>query len=274
MQSNKKYYIWKNLDVESVPIEEAFAFFREEAQEKPIISLVGGGGKTSTMYAIAEGFWRQGKRVLVTTTTHIRGAEIGVEDLLKEQVTENTAVFAKNLQEVEQLWQMNRIVVIGTGNAGEKVSMPESEFLSEAMAKAETVIIEADGAKCLPCKVPIENEPVLLSECNVVVGVMGMDALGQPATDICFRYERAKEVLGFEEGHQISQMDMARILVSEQGTRKGVEDRDYYIVLNKCDTSELLAAAGEIAGMVKESLGDTKLKQVVCSCYQGNIRKK
>ena len=39
--------------------------------KKHIISLVGGGGKTTIMYELAEHFAEQGKRVVVLTTTHI-----------------------------------------------------------------------------------------------------------------------------------------------------------------------------------------------------------
>ena len=39
---------------------------------------------------------------------------------------------------------------------------------------------------------------------------------------------------------------MAEILASEDGTRKNVGERDYYVVLNQCDTQELQKAAEEI----------------------------
>ena len=37
-----------------------------------VISLVGGGGKTTLLYALARHYSAQGQRVLVSTTTHIR----------------------------------------------------------------------------------------------------------------------------------------------------------------------------------------------------------
>ena len=39
-------------------------------RERRVISLVGGGGKTTTMYALAEIFREEGKKVIVTTSTH------------------------------------------------------------------------------------------------------------------------------------------------------------------------------------------------------------
>ena len=37
-----------------------------------VISLVGGGGKTTLLYALARHYSAQGQRVLVSTTTHIQ----------------------------------------------------------------------------------------------------------------------------------------------------------------------------------------------------------
>ena len=42
-----------------------------------VISLVGAGGKTTTMYQLADELAEQGKRVLVTTSTHIRRPQEG-----------------------------------------------------------------------------------------------------------------------------------------------------------------------------------------------------
>ncbi len=38
---------------------------------KPLISIVGAGGKTTTMYTLAAELAAQGKRVVTTTTTNI-----------------------------------------------------------------------------------------------------------------------------------------------------------------------------------------------------------
>ena len=41
-------------------------------EKEHIVSLVGGGGKTTLLYAMADHCARKGWQVLVTTTTHIR----------------------------------------------------------------------------------------------------------------------------------------------------------------------------------------------------------
>ncbi len=54
--------------IQEVSIKTAFAFL---AEGKHIVSFVGAGGKSSLIDAIAKWSSNQGKKVLVTTTTHI-----------------------------------------------------------------------------------------------------------------------------------------------------------------------------------------------------------
>ena len=49
--------------------EKELSFLAEKGH---IVSLIGGGGKTTLLYAMAAHCARKGWRVLVTTTTHIR----------------------------------------------------------------------------------------------------------------------------------------------------------------------------------------------------------
>ena len=57
------------------------------------------------------------------------------------------------------------------------------------------MVIEADGARCLPVKMPEAWEPVLHPQTDLFVGVIGLDALGQPLGKICFRRNLAAEFL-------------------------------------------------------------------------------
>ena len=69
-------------------------------RERKVISLVGGGGKTTTMYALAEIFREEGKKVIVTTSTHLQ--------------TPPEEIRAWNIEEVRSLWKSDQIAVIGT----------------------------------------------------------------------------------------------------------------------------------------------------------------
>lgn len=141
-----------------------------------------------------------------------------------------------------------------------KLQMSDCMSMADYRAAADLVLAEADGAKHYPCKVPLETEPVIPKESDIVIGVAGMDALGQPLSKACFRIGQAKALLGVSEDHLLTEADMARILLSDRGTRKNAGDRAYYIVLNKCCG----AALRERAGLVRQMLEEAGERHVVC----------
>ena len=224
-------------------LEYFFPFLKERGH---VISIVGAGGKTTLMYKLAQAYARKGNRVVITTTTHMKRPE-------------NYPV-AGNKEEMLRMLSEHRIVVAGADVPGGKMTMAVSMGLADYMMASDVVLIEADGAKCLPCKVPVEKEPVIPEQSDIVLGVMGLDTVGEPLGQICFRKEKAKELLQTGEQHLMTEKDMAEILSSEWGTRKGVGKREYYVVLNKCDTA-LRRRQGE---RIRELLSEKGISTVVC----------
>lgn len=200
-------------------VESCFPFLKDKGH---VISIVGAGGKTTLMYTLANYYARKGNRVVVTTTTHI----------LRPQ---NYPV-AENREELSHLLRQHRIVAAGADAPGNKLKMSAQMGIDDYMAAADVVLVEADGAKRLPCKVPIETEPVIPESSDIVLGVIGLDSVGAPLGEVCFRKEKAMELLNVKEQHRMTEEDLAAILAADWGTRKDVEHREYYVVLNKCDT--------------------------------------
>ena len=146
-----------------------------------------------------------------------------------------------------------QIVAVGTDAPEGKLRMPDRMSIADLAEAADVVFVEADGAKRLPCKAPREKEPVIPKECDIVVGVMGMDTLGQPLAQVCFCAEQVMRLLGVDKKHRMTEEDMARLLHSEQGTRKGVGNRDYYIVLNKCDDAQTMKRAQTVERLLRQA---------------------
>lgn len=216
-------------------IDGTFPFFEEKGH---IISFVGAGGKTTLMYAFAGEFTKNGAKVLVTTTTHI--------------AIPQRKLWAKTADEVNRLWAHGSFAVVGRACGEKKLeALPEAEF-EKYMNMADVVLIEADGAKHMPCKVPANHEPVIIPECDIVIGVMGMDAWGEPIEQVCFRTEETCGLLDALPTDRLSTQQMAQILTSEAGTAKNTAGRSYYPTLNKCDTKERVAAGKEILAKLKE----------------------
>ena len=211
-----------------------FPFLEEK---RHVISLVGAGGKTTLMYAMAAAYCRLGCRVLVTTTTHIRRPADGLR--------------ARSPKEAQRLWQEHTFAVAGADAPEGKLGRLAESELQWYIRYADIVLVEADGAKGMPCKVPAAHEPVIPEESDIVVGVAGLDSIGRPLQEVCFRLERAEQLLGRRPGETLTGEDMAEILSSDEGTRKGVGSRDYYVVLNKCTDEGRRRSAEKVAGLLR-----------------------
>ena len=190
--------------------------------KKHNICLVGGGGKTTVMYELAAAWAACGRKVLVLTSTHILQPADGS--------------FAADAAAVQNLWQQGRYAVIGTPElATGKLTAPQQRLYEDLQPQADVILCEADGSKHHPCKAPAEHEPVLLPDSDMVLAVAGMDALGRQLAQACQRTQPAAELLGCSAEKIIDAQMLASLLLSEQGARKNVGARAYYIVLNKCD---------------------------------------
>ena len=197
-----------------------FDFFTDG--KKHNICLVGGGGKTTVMYELAAAWAACGRKVLVLTSTHILRPVDGS--------------FAANVPAVQNLWQQGRYAVIGTPElATGKLTAPPQDLYEALHLQADVILCEADGSRHHPCKVPAEHEPVLLPDSDIVLAVAGMDALGRPLAQACQRPQLAAALLGCSLDSVIDEQMLAALLLSDQGSRKNVGTRTYYIVLNKCD---------------------------------------
>lgn len=227
---------------------------------RKLICLVGAGGKTTLMYRIAEEASKYGKKVLVSTTTHIMKPDNN---------------YASDMEQIKALWDKGTYAVTGKvdDNNPDKLVFMSDDLYEIMKSEADLIILEADGAKRHPSKVPADYEPVILPECDFVIGVMGMTSLGREVNECCFRYDtegswlddeiksseielsETNEKMLFDENVAVA------ILSSEKGTRKNVDGREYYVVLNQCDNDEVTKRAQAILNSLKEEHG---IESVCC----------
>ena len=215
--------------------ETDFPFLAEKGH---IVSLVGGGGKTTLLYAMASHCARKGWRVLVSTTTHILCPQNGT--------------WAQTDAQVQSLWAQGSYAVVGTPAPQGKLTMPSEAQLKNWMEQADAVFLEADGAKHMPCKAPAEHEPVLLPQSDIVLAVAGLSALGRPLQECCFRLENACRLLGVPPETCLTPELLARLLAEQQGGRKSVGNRRFYAVLNQADTPDRLLLGKQSLKILQE----------------------
>ena len=103
----------KQKKIQEVSIKTAFTFL---AEGKHIVSFVGAGGKSSLIDAIAKWSSSQGKKVLVTTTTHIFRPQ---DEFL-----------AMNEKQLQEIWAAGHWAVIGATEEKDpqKLKMPELDW--------------------------------------------------------------------------------------------------------------------------------------------------
>lgn len=275
--------------------EQKFPFLREKGH---VVSLIGGGGKTTLLYALSAYCTAKGWRVLTTTTTHIRKPVnvpwIAVNEEEKTAslecessecktsvgikcVCENTA-WENAGKERDRLWQQGTYVVAGTPAPHEKLTILPEAIRSEWISDADITFLEADGAKCLPCKFPAAHEPVILPQSDIVLEVAGLSALYRPLGEVCFRAELAIEAWNRDvceygdaaypkEGKRLLKEVpiskdtsltpelLAWLLGSENGARKDISGRSFFVVLNQADTSERREDGRKVLDILKHSYG-------------------
>lgn len=250
----------QDLDTADAFLRLQFPFLCEAGH---VIALVGAGGKTTLMDTFAACYAQRGSTAVLTTTTRIMRPKQYPVAYQMEQLREmlsGTQTAGAGQQEAGRAasagagqQKTGRIVAAGTDAPEGKLRMPDRISITDLAEAADVVFVEADGAKRLPCKAPREKEPVIPKECDIVVGVMGMDTLGQPLAQVCFCAEQVMQLLGVDKKHRMTEEDMARLLHSEQGTRKGVGNRDYYIVLNKCDDAQTMKRAQTVERLLRQA---------------------
>lgn len=185
-----------------------------------VTAIVGGGGKSSLMAALGEEYHRRGETVIMTTTTHIRPPR-------------ENGYMGDDAVALGSLLASCRLMTVGT--MSEERKFGPSPLLEQLPELADRVIIEADGTKGLPLKVPNDREPVIPAFADAVVAVAGLSALGCPLGEVCHRPELAKLRFDLEPDQIVTPELMAMLLSSPLAQRKDVGSRPYAVLLNQAD---------------------------------------
>lgn len=215
-----------------------------------VISLVGGGGKTTLMFALARELARGKKLVITTTTTKILKPSSTETPLLLLEDDENKMVTLL----LQHMADYRHITV-----ASEKLSSGHLRGISPTLViklvelkPVSYIIIEADGAAQKSLKAPNPAEPVIPDNTSLVIPVVGIDAVGRPLTaENVFRAEIASQLIGLPLGEVISAEAVARLLTHPQGIIKGSPTKARIIpFINKVAMSGDLTRAKDLANHI------------------------
>jgi probable selenium-dependent hydroxylase accessory protein YqeC len=199
------------------------------------VALVGGGGKTTLMFALADEFRSKGHRFLTSTTTKVWNREtLNWPNILLDPYDYDSQ------EELKAALKKNGHAFVGS----RVLESGKMEGISPGLADSlyretgiDYLILEADGAAGRPLKAPAQHEPVIPSSATVVVAIMGLEAVGKPLEEeVVFRPEQFIKITGLNRGEMITPNALARIFQSPEGLFKGAPASARRIAfLNKLD---------------------------------------
>jgi probable selenium-dependent hydroxylase accessory protein YqeC len=248
-----------------------------------ILSAVGGGGKTSLLYLLAERLAGEGLRVCITTTTHMYDPrteanphqfdkvliipEWGDAPASLEAPASLASSTLKPLDELGAYPKPGSITIVAARDGLPDHSNHVQESPLKPLLKLkgihpawvtllkdhwDVVLVEADGSKHLPVKAPAEHEPVIPSHANIVLGCIGLDCLGKPLEErFVHRPSLFSLVTGCRAGEPIMVQHLINLILHPEGLFKASPERaQRIVVLNKADLlrEEILWELEELFG--------------------------
>lgn len=212
-----------------------------DLEKDKIITLVGAGGKTSTIFELGKEFSNLNKKTIITTTTHMG---FDKDFILVEE--------DRDIKRVENILKENNLVKIGKKENEHKVKSLDFDILKKIIELGDFILIEGDGSKNLPLKAPKDNEPVIIKKTNLVIGVMGFDSINKKIKNICHRPELVSKLLEKDLDEIIDYKDLVKIAQHENGLKKDVNCK-YKVIINKVDKDEDLKLCKNIANLCEKS---------------------
>lgn len=211
-----------------------------------VVSIVGSGGKTTLMYALARELSERGERVVTTTTTKIFPPDPSDSPQL--------LVFADEeilLGKAREALRERKQVTLAEKSVGPKLKGLSPELVDRIRAQGipDVILVEADGAKRCPLKAPNETEPVFPSSTTLTLAVVGLDGIGKPNTEnYVFRPHYFSLLTGINEGSVVTPEAVARVILHPDGITKGTPEKaPIVVILNKADIAKGLDLGKELA---------------------------
>ena len=228
-----------------------------------VISLVGAGGKTSLMFRLARELSDGGETVLTTTTTKImrpdsrQSPAVILSASSVELIEKSRKYLTKNYHITAAYKEKDEGKLVGF--------LPEVIDEINRTSVFRWIIVEADGASRMPLKAPAEHEPVIPRSTRWVIGVAGLDAVGQPlAVPHVFRPDRYARICGIPLGDPVTESSVAHVLAAERGIMKGRPPHAAALAfLNKADTPQRVEIGKAISGFLGRRYGGVIRRVVI-----------
>lgn len=190
-----------------------------------VTALIGGGGKTTLLYALGAELSKTA-RVILCTTTHIRPP------------THIPVLLGADAGALSKILNDYPLVCVGETSSEGKLGAPLLT-MSALMKAADYILVEADGSRGKPVKAHAAHEPVIPPGANQTILVIGASGLGKPIFEVVHRPLIYCEALGVTENDLVTPEREAAFVRTE-----ALHDR---VLLNQMETPEETALCRELA---------------------------
>ena len=210
-----------------------------------VTAVIGGGGKTTLLRTLGEEL-AQRHTVLLCATTRI----YPFPDL----------PCARTAAELDRLRRESRLLCAGTEVSGTgKLTSPETPMAALA-EMFDYVLAEADGSAGRPLKAHAPWEPVIPTEAQQIICVVGASGFGRPIAQAAHRPERYAALAGAAETAEATPETEAAVLTAEKLHTQ--------IYVNQAETGEDLENAGRLAELMAcPVLAGSLLRGVYFPCW-------
>lgn len=211
-----------------------------DIKNNDVISVIGGGGKTTTIKRLsAELNSRKIAHIVMTTTNMLVPQNKVYNDI--DDIRNN--IFDKGI------WVGNVIEKFDK----KKLSIPSKEVLNFIFDELKCpVLIEADGTRHKSIKINREYEPVILPETTKVISVVGIDVFSDIIAKVAHRPDELASFLNKNIDDLLTIEDVISVIHSDKGLSKGVLPyMKRFVLINKCDTKILQEKAIKLVNKIK-----------------------
>lgn len=226
---------------------------------KDVISIVGGGGKTSTLIRLGKELSDSNKRVILSTTTHIEN--INNFNLIRYSGELNHALIEKIDTEI-----LNSPVIVAKrlvkGDRIKGLSIEQVARINREIS-FDYMIIEADGANKKSLKAPHQYEPPVPPCTTLFIVVIGFDIIGKKLNiGNVHRPQIVARILNKPLESIIQPSDIITLLKNPHGLLKNRPPATRTaVILNKVKETYINEAVNLADGIIKYGQG---INSVIC----------